>query len=101
MPCLWPRPERGSITAAMPVRAAILVEAGRGRERLAEVRLDRSTPGGLVARIEHEVQRQGAFRLTRRQRVAGRAAALLPGGAPIVHHALRNTGLDERQDRTC
>ena len=49
-----PKPRRDEIviTAAMPVPTGWLVQAGRGRDRLAEVRLDRRAEGGMLARIE-------------------------------------------------
>ena len=49
-----PKPRRDEIviTAAMPIPPVWLVQAGRGRDKLAEVRLDRRAEGGLVARIE-------------------------------------------------
>ncbi|HCH65520.1 MAG TPA: helicase, partial [Deltaproteobacteria bacterium] len=49
-----PKPRRDEIviTAAMPVPPSWLVQAGRGRDRVVEVRLDRRAEGGMVARIE-------------------------------------------------
>ena len=47
-----PRKDELVITAAMPVPGSWLVAAGRGRERLGEVRVDRSVPGHVVADLE-------------------------------------------------
>jgi len=104
-----PKPRRDEIviTAAMPVPARWLVAAGRGRDRMAEVRRDRKAPGGMVVRVERVYA--GRVLATREEKPEGalaRAAiaslllrgALIKGFANTLRHRHERASLVRRLD---